>query len=196
MQLLDFCALKKEVSLQLTEGHLQRQVVTAIWLLLGLGPPTVVGDIYFLLCWNDIFCVEKSHRKQASFHSIRRCCWASSLQQNVGDEVFTGVVWAASWQNQQSECAPSEVSDQPGLPPSLIRVFVVHIKKPWALSYPLSIQRRLWSDWADAQADLESSLGAQSLCWFCHEAAHIIQTSGCQWIKASDHSNVLLLGYY
>ena len=28
----------------------------------------------------------------------------------------------------------------------------------WKLSYPLSAQRRLWSDWADAQADL-------SPCW-------------------------------
>ena len=28
------------------------------------------------------------------------------------------------------------------------------MKKPWGLSYPLSAQRRLWSDWADAQADL------------------------------------------
>ena len=28
------------------------------------------------------------------------------------------------------------------------------MKKLWILSYPLSAQRRLWSDWADAQADL------------------------------------------
>ena len=33
--------------------------------------------------------------------------------------------WAASWQNQQNDCAPSEDSDQPGHPPSLIRVFAV-----------------------------------------------------------------------
>ena len=38
--------------------------------------------------------------------------------------------------------------------PSLIRVFAVRMKKAWVLSYPLSAQRRLWSDWADAQADL------------------------------------------
>ena len=62
--------------------------------------------------------------------------------------------WATTWQNQQSDCAPSEDSDQPGHPPSLIRVFAVRMKKPWVLSYPLSAQRRLWSDWADAQADL------------------------------------------
>ena len=62
--------------------------------------------------------------------------------------------WAATWQNQQSGWAPSEDSDQPGHPPSLIRVFAVRMKKAWVLSYPLNAQRRLWSDWADAQADL------------------------------------------
>ena len=41
-----------------------------------------------------------------------------------------------------------------GHPPSLIRVFSVRMKKAWVLSYPLSAQRRLWSDWADAQTDL------------------------------------------
>ena len=28
------------------------------------------------------------------------------------------------------------------------------MKKAWVLSYPLSAQRRLWSDWVDAQTDL------------------------------------------
>ena len=76
-------------------------------------------------------------------------------------------------------CAPTEDSDQPGLPPCLIRVFAVRMKKPWALSYPLSAQRRLWLDWADAQADLSllTSLGAESFCWFCHEAAQIPSSS-------------------
>ena len=63
-------------------------------------------------------------------------------------------IWAAPWQNQQCGCAPSKDLDQPGHPPSLIRVFAVHMKKAWVLSYPMSAQRRLWSDWADAQADL------------------------------------------
>ena len=35
-------------------------------------------------------------------------------------------------------CAPSEDSDQPGHPPSLIRVFAVRLKKAWVLSYPIS----------------------------------------------------------
>ena len=36
----------------------------------------------------------------------------------------------------------------------LCRVFAVRMKKAQVFSYPLSAQRRLWSDWADAQADL------------------------------------------
>ena len=51
-------------------------------------------------------------------------------------------------------CAPSEDSDQPGHLPSLVRVLAVCMKEPWVLSYPMSAQRRLWSDCADAQADL------------------------------------------
>ena len=35
--------------------------------------------------------------------------------------------------------ASSEDSDQPGHPPSLIRVFTVRMKKPSVLSYPLSV---------------------------------------------------------
>ena len=52
--------------------------------------------------------------------------------------------------NNKVVCAPSEDSDQPGHPPCLIRVFAVRTKKAWFLNYPLSGQRRLWSDWADA----------------------------------------------
>ena len=66
--------------------------------------------------------------------------------------------FAATWQNQQNGCAPSEDSDQPGHPPSLIRVFAVRMEKAWVLSYTLSAQRRLWSDWADAQTDLRLRL--------------------------------------
>ena len=70
-------------------------------------------------------------------------------------------------------CAPSEDSDQPGYPPSLIRVFTVRMKKAWVLSYPLSAQRRLWSDWADAQADLSLRWAHMQFCWFCHDVAQL-----------------------
>ena len=49
---------------------------------------------------------------------------------------------------------PSDDSDQTGHPPSLIRVFAVRMKKPWLLSYPLSGQQRLLSDWVDTHVIL------------------------------------------
>ena len=33
------------------------------------------------------------------------------------EETLPNYIWAASWQNQQYDCAPSEDSDQPGPPP-------------------------------------------------------------------------------
>ena len=82
-----------------------------------------------------------------------------------------------------SDCAPGEDSDQPGHPPSLIKVFAVRMKKAWVLSYPLSAQQRLIRlggrpGWSERLIRLggcpgwsESSLGAYPLCWFCHDAA-------------------------
>ena len=69
---------------------------------------------------------------------------------------------------------PVRDSDQPGHPPSLIRVFTVRMKKACVLSYPLSAQRRLWSDRVDAQADLSLCWAHMPFCWFCQEEAHII----------------------
>ena len=79
-------------------------------------------------------------------------------------------------------CAPSKDSDQTGHPPSLIRVFAVHMKNHWVLSYPLSAQRRLirlggcpgWS---------ESSLGSQIillvLSWGVSNISVIILNKQC-----------------
>ena len=48
------------------------------------------------------------------------------------------------------------------------------MKKAWVLSYPLSAQRRLWSDWADAQADL-------SLCWaHSHFVGFVMRRLNCR----------------
>ena len=52
-------------------------------------------------------------------------------------------------------------------------VFTVRIKKHWVLNYPLSTLWRLWSDWANAQADLSLCWTQRSFCWFCHEAAQM-----------------------
>ena len=82
-------------------------------------------------------------------------------------------------------CAPSEDSDQPGHPSSLIRVFAVGMKKAWVLSYPLSAQRRLirlggYPGWSDQTGWIPLLIwvfaGRMSFCWFCHEAARIIDS--------------------
>ena len=41
------------------------------------------------------------------------------------NEEFWMHIWTATWQNQQNDCAPREDSDQPGYPPSQIRIFAV-----------------------------------------------------------------------
>ena len=51
-------------------------------------------------------------------------------------------------------CAPSEDSDQPG--------------------HSSCGQRRLWSDWADTQADLSLRWAHMPFCCFCHEAALLL----------------------
>ena len=76
----------------------------------------------------------------------------------------------------KNDCAPSEDLDQPRHPPSPIRVIAVCMKQAWILSYPLSAQRNLWSDWADAQADLSLRWAHMPFCWFCLEAAHLSMT--------------------
>ena len=48
---------------------------------------------------------------------------------------------------KQSDCAPSEDSDQSVYPFSLIRVLVARMKKPWVLSDLLSTQADLSLRW-------------------------------------------------
>ena len=71
-------------------------------------------------------------------------------------------------------CAPSKDSDQPGHPPSLIRVFTVRLKIDRILSYSVSAQWRLWSDWASAHGRLIWVFaGSQANSLVCHDAAQI-----------------------
>ena len=48
-----------------------------------------------------------------------------------------------SQQTNKMTCAPSKDSDQPGHPPSLIRLFHVCLKNAWVPSYPLGAELRL-----------------------------------------------------
>ena len=88
-----------------------------------------------------------------------------------------------SWQQMSrlmtkptKRCAPSEDSDQPVHPLSLIWVFAVCSMGSWRPSVSSCGQRRLWSDWADVQADLSLHLTQRSLCLFCHEAAQMLMS--------------------
>ena len=71
-------------------------------------------------------------------------------------------------------CVPSEDSDQPGHPPSPIRVFAVRMKKHWALNYLLSASEDR-SDLADAQADMSLRWTHRPFSVFCRAAADVSQ---------------------
>ena len=100
-----------------------------------------------------VWCLAMVFRTWMLCIRLYNCMKRNEIQLQDFFQKFTdkNTIWATTWQNQQSDCAPSEDSYQPGHPPSLIRVFAVRMKKAWVLSYPLSAQRRLWSDWADAR---------------------------------------------
>ena len=59
---------------------------------------------------------------------------------------------------------PSEDSDQPG---RMIRVFAVRSMGSLGPSFASGGQRWLWSDWADAQADLGLRWAHKIFSWFC-----------------------------
>ena len=81
-------------------------------------------------------------------------------------------IWAATWQNQQSDCVPSEDSDQPVHPPSLISLRCalneyLRTQAFFMRTAKTLIRQGRCPGWS------ESSLGAHTICWFCHVADHI-----------------------
>ena len=65
-------------------------------------------------------------------------------------------------------------SDQPGHLPSLIRVFSVCSMGSWGPKLSSCRQQRLWSDWADAQADLSLRWAHMHFVGFCCALAQMI----------------------
>ena len=98
------------------------------------------------------------------WHSLKIFSLFSSMLMDISDSIFyrcyVGIDFWLVKIIQQLRFEPShdktnKINVRPAKTQiSLIRVFAVRMKKAWVLSYPLSAQRRLWSDWADAQADL------------------------------------------
>ena len=82
---------------------------------------------------------------------------------------------------QRNDCPPSEYSDKPGHSHNLISHHCPHEEtlNPYTCSYPLSAQRRLLSDWMDAQADLSLRWVHRSFCLFCHVLAQMVFMNTC-----------------
>ena len=95
----------------------------------------------------------------------------------VDHELQISTVQPAHDKTNKMVCAPSEDSDQPGHPPSLIRVFAVRSMGSQGPKPSSCGQRRLWSNWVDAQTDLSLRWAHMPFCWFCHEAARFSITS-------------------
>ena len=96
----------------------------------------------------------------ASVFSVIWLFWStwqvSEFYGDIWGIMFLWNLYLLLWKKEKSDephrdktnkmaCAPSEDSDQPGRPPSLIRVFAVRLKKARILSYPLSASKD--SDW-------------------------------------------------
>ena len=64
---------------------------------------------------------------------------------------------------------PAKNSDQPGHSPSRIGIFAVRGLGSWGPTFSSCGQRILWSDRADAQADLCLRWTDMPFCWLCHE---------------------------
>ena len=113
--------------------------------------------IYFIVIWQE---VQSGILLKSGTICRDRLVSGGGIVQFKSEQTTTTPLRSYLWyepprdKTNKMACATSEDSDQPGHPPSLIRVFAVRMKKASVLSYPLNAQRRLWSDWADAQADL------------------------------------------
>ena len=114
--------------------------------------------------WSDVHGCAGWSAQLLFAYSINRFCHAVDLMLGVTNMIlrFSEAqkikiyirIWGATWQNQQNGMCAQWIfrsawafaqSDQSPLSAW---------RKLGVLSYPLSAQRRLWSDWADAQADL------------------------------------------
>ena len=136
----------------------------AIELLLQVGQRKVCG--FFFLSRSNYFAHDGQHALTPALAMYINCMHifvilkinykpTTSMRKSHWKKCFNTAFEPPHDKTNKMVCAPSEDSDQPGHPPSLIRVFAVRMKKAWVLSNPLSAQRILWS---------ESSVGAH--CWF------------------------------
>ena len=111
---------------------------------------------------------------------ICRICQVVGMCLPMGSTLVMRPTYELQHYKQNDMCAQRR-SDQPGHPPSLIRVFAVRTVGRWGPNVSSCGQRRLWSDWADVQAELSLRwVGAEVI--FVGLAAHI---KACHAVKKS-----------
>ena len=131
----------------------------------------------FTLCDGSFFCdvvaeisAQVMVRPQIT-RSICRICPVVGTGPSVGSTLVVSPTYEPQHYKQNDMCAQRR-SDQPGHPPSLIRVFAVRTVGSWGPNVSSCAQRRLWLDWADVQAELSLRwVGAEVS--FVGLAAHI-----------------------
>ena len=141
----EFCIVYGNFKVQIPPFEGSLRIFGSILLSVIASTNIITGYLLFVI--NLKYFINKE-KKNPIFLEI------SILEQRkfFGNSIYS--IWATTCQNQQNECAPSEDSDQPGHPPSLIRVFALLSMGSKVPELSSCGQRRLWSDWADAQADL------------------------------------------
>ena len=87
-------------------------------------------------------CIVWTHYSMVEPHSSNFRVITTNLS---GVRIFRKFTVLSSFllQSEPGSSLHSKDSDEPGHPPSLIRVFAVRMKKHWIFSYPVSAQRRL-----------------------------------------------------
>ena len=121
---------------------------------------------WLLICWTPHPDPHRCTmlRKTATYRCIHipghtiwtSTCNCSALCRNIPPVPYSysSILSHCTKNTNKMTCAPSEDSDQPRHPPSLIIVFAVRFIGSQGPSPSSGEQRRLWSDWEDAQADL------------------------------------------
>ena len=113
-----------------------------------------------------------SFHNEASDSSFSASVFSSCKENNKDLKYWDGQALANTVDQDKMDMCPAKSQISLGIHP-VWSVFAVRMEKAWVLSYPLSAQRRLWSDWADAQADLSLRMAHIPFCWFCHEVVHL-----------------------
>ena len=146
------------------------------WASLNPGLP-YFKNIFFPFIW-----IIDSLKNYNSIHKLFKLsnCNGKSIQKNNKRATKTCThhharekkyKWATSWRNQQNDlCAQQRLRS----------VWSESLQcAQWVAKVSSCGQRGLWSDWADAQADLSLRWAHRSFCWFCCEMAQISYAIPC-----------------